>query len=318
VSPGGVPDVLPYPQRLGYWPAAVGIFAFAMLELAVRPSIGEDPSWLAILSLVYAAVMLVGMALYGVEAWTRNGDGFAVLFRLFATLSPLHWVRRTLSTRLPLSGVTHVAPAAGLVAIIAVAIGSTSFDGLRENKWWTDIALDVQGVLEDVGLGPTFSLEIAYTLGMLVVVLLVAALFWIGVRGMRTVDPTHSARELAGRFAPSLIPIAMAYLVAHYWSQMVYRGQATAFLASDPLGKGWDLFGTADSTIDYTVISANSIWYVQVGALVLGHVAGLVLAHDRALALFKDPRVATRSQYWMLAVMVAFTSLGLWLLSSTS
>ena len=89
-----------------------------------------------------------------------------------------------------------------------------------------------------------------------------------------------------------------------------------AFLASDPLGDGSDLFGTASSTIDYNVVSAQGIWYVQVGALVIGHVAGLTLAHDKALAVYSDVREATRSQYWMLLVMITFTSLGLWLLSA--
>jgi hypothetical protein len=89
-----------------------------------------------------------------------------------------------------------------------------------------------------------------------------------------------------------------------------------AFLSSDPLGEGSDLLGTADATIDYNAVSAQAIWYVQVGALVIGHVAGLILAHDRAIALYKDPREATRSQYWMLLIMIGFTSLGLWLLSA--
>ena len=107
-------------------------------------------------------------------------------------------------------------------------------------------------------------------------------------------------------------------MLAHYFSLVAYQGQAIAALASDPLGDGSDLFGTAAETINYTWISATGIWYVQVGALVLGHVAGLTLAHDRALALFTKARDATRSQYWMLAVMVAFTSLGLWLLSAAA
>jgi hypothetical protein len=112
------------------------------------------------------------------------------------------------------------------------------------------------------------------------------------------------------------VPIALAYLLAHYFSLLAFTGQATAYLASDPLGTGADLFGTAAATIDYTILSASAIWYVQLGALILGHVAGLVLAHDRALALYGDNKVATRSQYWMLAVMVGFTSLALYLLSA--
>lgn len=112
------------------------------------------------------------------------------------------------------------------------------------------------------------------------------------------------------------MPIALAYIVAHYFSMLAYQGQALVPLASDPLGHGDDLFGTADASIDYTWISSTGIWYVQVAALLAGHIAGLALAHDRALATYRKVRDATRSQYWMLAVMVAFTSLGLWLLSA--
>ena len=116
----------------------------------------------------------------------------------------------------------------------------------------------------------------------------------------------------------SLIPITAAYVVAHYFSLLAYQGQAMAALASDPLGNGSDLFGTASTIIDYNVISATGIWYVQVAALVLGHASGLTLAHDRALVAYRRVRDATRSQYWMLAVMVGFTSLGLWLLSASA
>jgi hypothetical protein len=135
---------------------------------------------------------------------------------------------------------------------------------------------------------------------------------------MGTIGGGHPGDELARRFAHSLIPIALAYVVAHYFSLLVYQGQAMASLVSDPLGDGSDLFGTAGATVDYTVISATGVWYVQVGALVLGHVAGLTLAHDRALTVYRRVRDATRSQYWMLAVMVGFTSLGLWLLSASA
>ena len=316
VVPDSLPDALPYPERLGRWPAVLGIFAFVWLELAYATP--QDPSTLAVLALVYAAVQLIGMSLYGVEPWERDGDGFAVYFRLIGAISPFHWHDRRLFVRPPLTLLTKLRRVPGTVALAVVIIGSTSFDGLRENQWWTDIALDIQGVGEDIGLSATTGLEIAYTLGLVATVGVAALLYWFGVQGMRTVDRRVQARDVARRFAHSLIPIAFAYILAHYFSFLAYQGQAVAFLASDPLGRGWDLFGTASSTIDYTVVSANTIWYVQVGTLVVGHVAGLVLAHDRALVVFRDPKRATRSQYWMLATMVAFTSLGLWLLSSLS
>jgi hypothetical protein len=121
---------------------------------------------------------------------------------------------------------------------------------------------------------------------------------------------------LSRRFAHTLIPIAAGYLVAHYFSLLAYNGQDLWRLASDPLGNGHDYFGGAQSSIDYAIVSATAIWYVQVGALVVGHVAGLVLAHDRALVIYGDARSATRSQIVMLVLMVCFTLLGLWLLSA--
>jgi hypothetical protein len=137
---------------------------------------------------------------------------------------------------------------------------------------------------------------------------------------MRTVRGAPSPRQLRVGFAHTLIPIALAYLVAHYFSLFVFQEQAQfTYLLSDPLGTATtDLFGTASGGIDFNLLSANAIWYVQVGALIAGHVLGLTLAHDRALVYWPDYRQAARSQYWMLAVMVAFTCFGLYLLSSAN
>jgi hypothetical protein len=142
---------------------------------------------------------------------------------------------------------------------------------------------------------------------------IICLIWWIAVRGMPPVgEPPHRPRR---ELVHSLVPILAAYVVAHYFSLLAYNSQDLWRLASDPLGQGSDLFGGAEATIDYGVVSATAIWYIQVGALVVGHVAGLVLAHDRALALYGNHRDATRSQIVMLVVMVCFTCLGLWLLS---
>jgi hypothetical protein len=255
------------------------------------------------------------MALYGVEAWTRNGDAFGTWFRLCSSLAALHWHDGRLHVRRPLSGVTQLRRLPGTVALLAVAIGSTTFDGLSGSEAWRDVVVAVQDALAPA-LGATRAAEAAATLGLLGIIALAVGLYWLGVAGMRTIDPRSASTDLGGRFAHSLVPIALAYVVAHYFSLLAYEGQAAASLASDPLGEGWNLLGTASATVDYGVVSANVVWYVQVGALVVGHVAGLVLAHDRARRGRRAARDATRSQYWMLAVMVAFTSLGLWLLSA--
>jgi hypothetical protein len=318
-APGRLPEPMAYPVWLGRWPAAFGILAFAWVELVYVNR--DDPSTLAVLALLYAAVQLVGMSLYGIEKWSRRADAFGVYFGLFARLSALHWHDRALHVRRWLSGLTSLDPLPGTVALLTVMIGTTSFDGLSQGELWTGpdgLGQRLQRALVDVGFGQQTALEIAFTIGLLAMVGLVALLFRLGIQGMLTVAPGHDATELSRRFAHSLVPIALAYVVAHYFSLLAYQGQAMAYLASDPLGDGSDLLGTAGQTVDYGVISATGVWYVQVGALVVGHVAGLALAHDRALVVYDRVRDATRSQYWMLGVMVAFTSLGLWLLSASA
>jgi hypothetical protein len=313
---GATPEPLAYPERLGRWPAALGIAVFVWVELIA--SNGDQPSVLATLALAYTAVQLVGMSLYGIDVWTSRADAFAVYFSLFARLSPLRWERGVLFGRRALSGVTSIDLVPGTVALVVVMIGTTTFDGFSDGPLFASIAPGLTDAVAALGISQATALQVAFTIVMIGVIAAIGGLYAIGVAGMRSVGNARDRGALAGRFAHTLVPIALAYVVAHYFSLLAYQGQATAYLASDPLGDGADLFGTATATIDYAWISATGIWYVQVGALVAGHVAGLVLAHDRALTEFDDVRSATRSQYWMLAIMVAFTSLGLWLLSASN
>jgi hypothetical protein len=317
LSRRGLPAPMAYPAWLGRWPAVVGILSFAWVELAYSGR--GDPSNLATLALVYAAAQFVGMSLYGIETWNRYGDGFGVYFGLFARLSPLHWFRGELRVRPPLAGLTTLDIVPGTVGLLCTAIGTTSFDGFSTGPIWTDLAPRITNSLRDLGFGQATAFELASTIGLLVSVLVVSGLYWLGVTGMRRESrESRTAAELAGRFVHSLVPIAVAYVVAHYFSLLAFDGQRIAYLVSDPLGQGDDIFGTAAATVDFAWISATGVWYVQVGALLCGHVAGLILAHDRALVTFSESRTATRSQYWMLTVMIAFTSLGLWLLSAAN
>jgi hypothetical protein len=317
VSRGGLPAPMAYPAKLGRWPAALGILAFAWVELVYSGR--GDPSNLAVLALVYAAVQFVGMSLYGTEPWNRYGDAFGVYFGLIARMSALRWRRTALFVRKPLSGLTNLDVVPGTVALVIMIIGTTSFDGFSNGPAWGSLGPDLTSLFRDIGFGQGTALELAFTLGLLAAVLIVAGMYRLGVVGMSTIDPQGaSTPQLAARFAHSLVPIGLAYVVAHYFSLLAYEGQRMAYLVSDPLGTGANVFGTHGATVDYTWISATAIWYVQVAALVIGHVAGLVLAHERALTSFGDSQIATRSQYWMLVVMIAFTSLGLWLLSAAN
>jgi hypothetical protein len=316
---GAGADPLAYPERLGRWPATLGILAFAWVELAYTNK--ADPSTLSIMILAYTATQIVGMSVYGTEAWSRNGDAFGVYFGLFSRLSPLHWVRGELRGRAPLAGAPRLDPVRGTVPLLCTMIGTTSFDGFSQGPLWTGtngLGIQLQHRFLDIGLNAEHALEVAFTIGLVGVVLVIGGLYRLGVIGMRSVGEGHAATELGRRFVHSLIPIALAYVIAHYCSLLLYQGQAIGYLISDPLGHGSDIFGTAGKTIDYNIINANGVWYVQVVALVTGHAAGLALAHDRALSTYRSARAATRSQYWMLVVMIGFTSLGLWLLSAAN
>jgi hypothetical protein len=307
---------LSYPARLGRWPVVAGLIGFAWLELVYHDH--DDPTILASLSLAYFALMLGGMALFGIEQWSERGDAFGGYFGLLARISALDVHNGALWRRRPLSALSSFGSESGAVALVLVIIGITTFDGASNGVVWSTLQPHVQSWFTGLGLGDTPSDELADSLGMLLAVAIVAGFYWLGVLGMRSVSRRYDARALARSYAHTLVPIGFAYVLAHYFSLLVWQGQAIGYLASNPLGHGSDYFGTAHWHVHYDLIGSTSIWYVQVVALVAGHVCGLALAHDRALASSRSSEEAVRSQYWMLVVMVGFTSLGLWLLSSVN
>jgi hypothetical protein len=306
---------LRYPDRLGVWPAIAGIVGFAWLELIYIER--DRPSTLAALSLGYFLVMVAGMLLFGVEYWAERADGFGVYFSLLGRLSPLKREDDgTVCLRRPLSGVTELPIRTGTVALICAQIGTTTFDGFSNGGIWRNNEPSLQSLFADLGLHPVPAQELAYSVGLVFCILVIASVYRVGILGVRKVSGRYDTTVLTRTFAHTLVPIAFAYVLAHYFSLLLWQSQAMAYLISDPLGNGANIFGTSGYQIDYHIISYAAIWYVQVAALVSGHVGGLALAHDRALVLYEDPEEAVRSQYWMLAVMVAFTSFGLWLLSA--
>lgn len=278
-----------------HWPAVVGLSAFLWLELAYFEP-GSVPA-VGIFLGVYTAGLLAGGLVFG-AGWIRTADGFAVLFELLGALSPLFRDDEGhLRWRVPGSGLATVVPRDGTLALILVLLGGTTFDGVSRTQVWKDV----------VGTSREWQLTITNTVGLALVVGTVAVLFLVASRAVSRLagdDETHA--NLSWRWAASLIPIVLAYSIAHYFSLLVFEGQAFVALLSDPFGHGWDWFGTADRLIDYTVVSPNQIAYVQVAAVVIGHVVGVITAHDRAVECY-DERTATRSQYPMLAVMIAYT-----------
>jgi hypothetical protein len=308
---------LAYPERLGRWPAAIGLLAVVWLEIVYGAGgIGIDPHTTAVAALVYSGYTLALMAAFGVEEWCERGEVFSVYFGMFGRLGIFGTRDGRLQRRPPLAATTTWATIPGSVAVVLASIAATSYDGAAEGAVKDPISSAAEWLI-DQGVGQVASIRLTETAFMLLCFGAVTLVYMLGVRGMKTVPGAPSLAKLRVGFAHTLIPIALAYLVAHYFSLFVFQEQAQfGYLLSDPLGTGTtNLFGTANWEVDYKVISTNAIWYVQVGSLVVGHVMGLMLAHDRALVYWPDYRKATASQYWMLAVMVAFTCFGLYLLS---
>lgn len=304
----------------GYWPAAAGLFAFTWLELVApeRTSLGV----LRVAILAFLAVDLLGALVWG-RAWFGHGDAFEVLSRLYGSLSPLgrrhpgggwfgygrparpprnEWVLRT-----PLHGATALGTDPdvdrGLLATAAVLLGGTAYDGLaNQAAWYTFVqGSDLPELWMTVGLVGVCAL-VALSLGLAAAVS--ARLAGVPVRGLAT------------RLAPSLLPIAAGYLVAHYWSLLILEGQRTLAKLSDPFGTGADWLGTRDLVPNAALLDPELVALVQVTAIVLGHVLGVVLAHERAVALFPR-RAAVAGQVPLLVVMVGYTCGGLLLLFST-
>jgi hypothetical protein len=312
---------LAYPEKLGRWPAAAGLLGFVWLEVVYGSSggvaVGLEPHAAGVAACVYTGYTLAMMALFGTEVWCARGEIFSVYFGMFSELAPFGEKDGRIGRRRPLAAAAHWATSVpGSTAVVIASIASTSFDGAEDGAYKSGLE-HVGKWIEGIGVGPLATVRITDSIFMAATVLAVGGIYLLGVKGMRSVPGAPAFRTLQRGFAHTLIPIALAYLIAHYFSLFVYQEQAQfTYLLSDPLGTSTtNLFGTAEYGIDFSALSPNVIWYVQVAALIVGHVLGLTLAHDRALVYWPDYRRASRSQYWMLAVMVAFTCFGLYLLS---
>ena len=307
----------PYPPGAGRWPATAFLFAFTALELAyTNPA---DPPVLALAIYLYSAATWIAMLAHGREAWLENGEAFNVYFGLLGRLAPFGTRkqdgRREIVVRPPLAGLAAGEPRRGTLAFVAVMLGSVAFDSVGRASWWVErrFSLTADLISESPGLADTVAMLFNLA-GLAACVALVAAAYLAAVSAARVLGAAE--QPLAGAFVASLVPIALAYVVAHYFSLLVLQGQFAVPLLSDPFGWGWNLFGTAEFRPNLRVLTPSLVWYVQVGALVVGHVLGLVLAHDRAVSLFASPARAVRTQYALLGLMVLYTVGGLWLLSS--
>ncbi|MGQ5261223.1 hypothetical protein ACTWLT_10750 [Micromonospora sp. ZYX-F-536] len=296
------------PAGLGIWPAAVTLFGFVWLELVApdRATLPVITAWLA----GYAVVMLAGAALFG-AGWFDRADPFEVYSGLVGHLAPVgRAADGVLVWRNPLDGIAGLRPRPGLVAVVVVLLGSTMFDSLSNAPAWLRFA-------QENGQPPA----VIGSVGLILVIAAVAAAYLaatgaaarIGRAGDDPADGAASARGVPGELAHSIVPIAAGYLVAHYYSLLILEGQRTVALHSDPLGTGANWFGTAGWQPHTGLVTPGGVASLQITVIILGHLLGTLLAHDRALYLFPRAR-AVAGQLPLLALMVAYTVAGLLLL----
>ena len=322
---GALLFVKPPPRWVSGSFAVAAVAVFLWMEL-VHPE-PNDTRLMGWLIFSYTILVLAGASLWG-RKWFRESEGFAVLFNMIGAMGlffaptpqasagtgPASAGRSSshdrLKIRWPMTGLAKLKMTYSRTALVLVVLGCTTFDGLSGTLWWTNLQRGRSG-WETVPMA---------TLGFAVCVLAVALGYYlamaVAVKLLGQQAETPFARQvvrLGQQFSHSLVPLLVAYSVAHYFSLFVFEGQDFIALLSDPFALGWDLFGTAHFSINYRAVSAELIAWVQALSIVIGHVAGVMVAHDRAVELFPR-RLALKSQYPLLAVMVGYTITGLLLL----
>ena len=316
----------PYPERWGRWPAVILFFGFAWAELVWHGA--DHPVSLSAAILLYSAITWTGMAIFGRETWLDRGEVFHIVFGLFARFAPLagpgEEESRALYVRPYANGLLVRTPVGFSTTVLAVAVlAIVSFDGFAETSGWKSVfewsleapvVSDILRLLNGFGLAPGIALQNAALIlvpGLFLVVFLAFCRLMNAAAGGRT--PTTT--ETAGLFVLTLVPIAIAYHLSHYLSYLLIGGQYMIPIASDPFGYGWDLFGTKLYLIDIGIVTAKTVWWASVSAIVAGHMVAVYLAHRMALRVYATARSALMSQVPMIVLMIAYTMVSLWIIA---
>jgi hypothetical protein len=291
-------------ERVGVWPATLGLFGFAWLEL-----IEPDRTALAVVrvwALVWLVSLIIGAVIFG-DRWIGAADPFEVYATTVAQISPWRRVEERLRLVNPLAGLSSWAPPPGSAAVVATLLGSTAYDSFTNNSRWIQTVQSSQLSPLLWGTGGLLSM-----IAIVLITFSLAAVWMHRFRANRDLHPRDFPRLMAG----SVVPIVIGYAIAHYFTLLVVEGQRTAINWSDPMGLGWNVFGSAHMGVDSSIFNhPTGVAVVQVVAIVGGHLLGIVVAHEKSLQLVR-PRFALIAQVPMLAVMVFYTCSGLLLLFS--
>lgn len=327
-SPGPKRTPLAYPARLGYWPALLSYIGLIWLELFTLP----PPRGLAMVLVVYSLVTFAGVWLFGKAAWFRYGELFSVLLRLVGLLAPVEYQssgdarRIEVRMRWPLSGVLAERPekSVSLVLFVLFMLSSTTFDGMHEtivwmSLFWKHLVAVFQPLWGTDLIASQRMLErwyVAYQrAGLVLSPFLYLAFYFAVILVLKAVTRTTiPLRDLAREFAFTVLPIAIVYNMAHYWTLLLTQIPKLPYLVSDPFGFHWHLLGLTPPA-EFPPLNMGAVWNTEVALILVGHLAGVYLAHRIALRVFPSRRDAILSQIPMLLLMVSYTVMGLWVIS---
>jgi hypothetical protein len=328
---------LAVPSWLGAWPAVLVFLTFAWAELIWG---GKDvPSQLGAALGIYSIFTWLGMWLFGRESWLIHGEAFSVAFGVLARFAPIEFVpasaqlpRPRLDLRPYGAGLMTTRPVRwSFMVFVILMLATVTFDGFQETALMQRVDTATQAwhavstLLFDLSEWGFDESRVTHTLMLVLFALGFVALFWLtswimlrwtaAWLGSQAVGRELNASVAACSFVLTLVPIAVAYHLSHYFSLLLTAGQFVIPLASDPFGWGWNLFGTAAYKVNLAIVSPYVFWYGAVAIIVLGHVIAVYLAHMAALRLFRSQRGALVSQVPMLLLMVAYTTVSLWILA---
>jgi hypothetical protein len=306
---------LPYQAALGVWPAFLLLLAFSWIELVYpNPAVPRTIAWLA---LAYSILTFTGMFLFGRDCWLERGEVFTLVFGTFARFAPIEirtsphrqmWLR-------PFGAglVEGGAASTSMMAFVLLLLATVLYDGALGTPEWGKLEGAITAHMSALG---GFKLVAIRTAG-LVAFWLVFCGAYVGVSAIMSAVTERRLAPLviARSFAFTLVPIAIGYHFAHYFTFLLIQGQYIIPLASDPFGFGWNLFGTAGYRVDIAIVDARFTWLTAVTAILIGHVAAVYLAHVKAMQVFDARSVALRSQVPLTGLMVVYTFVSLSILA---
>lgn len=306
---GGISLGWTYPQALGKWPAVMLLLALAWFEV-VYPQ-AAVPYRIACALLAWSGLTLLGMLCFGRETWQDNADVFAVYFATLGRFAPTAPGpdARSIVVRAPGRGLIATdAGSAAMTGFVIAMLSTVLFDGLLSGQVWWLIQRKLTLAFPQMVDANGYFLGTVGLVGLWLIFLAAYALTcWITALLMRG----RPVATVARLFALTLVPIAVAYNIAHNFSNLLVQGQQLIPLLSDPLGRKWNLLGTATFYPNIGIVDARFTWFVAITAIVAGHVVSIWLAHRVALREFGAPRKAVLASIPLTVLMVLYTAISL-------